>query len=53
MANPQHLEVAILGAGVSGLCMAIQLRKAGIASFEIFEKSQDVGGTWLDNSYPG
>lgn len=53
MANPQHLEVAILGAGVSGLCMAIQLRKAGIPSFEIFEKSQDVGGTWLDNSYPG
>ncbi len=53
MANRQHLEVAILGAGVSGLCMAIQLRKAGIPSFEIFEKSQDVGGTWLDNSYPG
>ena len=47
------LDVAILGAGVSGLCMGIQLKRAGITSFAIFEKSQDVGGTWLDNSYPG
>lgn len=47
------LDVAILGAGVSGLCTAIQLRKAGIESFAIFEKSDAVGGTWHDNSYPG
>ena len=53
MANEQPLDVAILGAGVSGLCMGIQLRKAGIPSFAIFEKSHDVGGTWNDNSYPG
>jgi cation diffusion facilitator CzcD-associated flavoprotein CzcO len=33
--------------------MGIQLRKAGFSSFTIFEKSNDVGGTWLDNSYPG
>ena len=46
-------DVAILGAGVSGLCMGIQLKRAGIPSFAIFEKSHDVGGTWLDNSYPG
>ena len=49
----KQLDVAILGAGVSGLCMGIQLIEAGIESFAIFEKSQDVGGTWLDNSYPG
>lgn len=53
MTSQQHLEVAILGAGVSGLCMGITLLEAGIPSFAIFEKSQDVGGTWLDNSYPG
>jgi cation diffusion facilitator CzcD-associated flavoprotein CzcO len=47
------LDVAVLGAGVSGLCMGIQLKRAGIASFAIFEKSHDVGGTWNDNSYPG
>jgi len=46
-------RVAILGAGASGLCMAIALKKAGIESFTIFEKSDGVGGTWRDNTYPG
>lgn len=46
-------EVAILGAGMSGLCMGIQLERAGIRSFQIFEKCQRVGGTWRDNTYPG
>ncbi len=45
--------IAILGAGISGLCMGIRLKLAGIDSFTIFEKSQRVGGTWYDNSYPG
>jgi cation diffusion facilitator CzcD-associated flavoprotein CzcO len=49
----KHLDIAILGAGVSGLCMGIQLKKAGIDSFVIYEKSQRVGGTWNDNTYPG
>ncbi len=46
-------SIAILGAGVSGLCMGIQLKRAGIESFTIYEKSDRVGGTWLDNAYPG
>lgn len=46
-------RIAILGAGISGLCMAIQLKKAGISSFTIYEKSNGVGGTWRDNTYPG
>ena len=45
--------IAILGAGVAGLCMAIALKKAGISSFTLYEKSDRVGGTWYDNSYPG
>lgn len=50
---PTSLRVAILGAGASGLGMAIALKKAGIDAFTIFEKSQGVGGTWRDNTYPG
>ncbi|HTO71842.1 MAG TPA: NAD(P)/FAD-dependent oxidoreductase [Myxococcota bacterium] len=46
-------SVLILGAGVSGLCTGIQLRKAGIHSFTILEKSGKVGGTWFENVYPG
>jgi cation diffusion facilitator CzcD-associated flavoprotein CzcO len=49
----KHLDIAILGAGVSGLCMGIQLKQAGIDSFTILEKSGRVGGTWNDNVYPG
>jgi len=33
--------------------MAIALKKAGIDTFTIFEKSGGVGGTWRDNTYPG
>ncbi|MFG1707934.1 flavin-containing monooxygenase [Nonomuraea sp. M3C6] len=46
-------SVAIIGAGFGGLCMAIQLERAGIRSYTVFEKADDLGGTWRDNSYPG
>ncbi|MEV0994804.1 NAD(P)/FAD-dependent oxidoreductase [Nonomuraea sp. NPDC050202] len=46
-------SVAIVGAGFGGLCMAIQLERAGIRSYTVFEKAGDLGGTWRDNSYPG
>ncbi|WP_236735366.1 flavin-containing monooxygenase [Mycolicibacterium peregrinum] len=45
-------HVAIIGAGLSGLCLAIRLEQAGIG-FTVFEKNDDVGGTWEENIYPG
>jgi 4-hydroxyacetophenone monooxygenase len=45
-------KVVIIGAGFSGLCTAIRLQEMGIP-FEILEKNADVGGTWLENQYPG
>jgi cation diffusion facilitator CzcD-associated flavoprotein CzcO len=33
--------------------MGIRLKKAGIESFTIYEKAEDLGGTWRDNTYPG
>ena len=53
MTHRRTLKVAIIGAGMSGLCMAVKLQDAGIDSFTIFEKADDVGGTWRDNTYPG
>lgn len=47
------MRVAILGAGASGICLGVKLLEAGLRDFTIFEKSQDVGGTWNDNRYPG
>lgn len=48
-----HRRVAIIGSGFSGLSLGIQLRRAGIDGFTIFEKSDRLGGTWRDNTYPG
>jgi 4-hydroxyacetophenone monooxygenase len=48
----QAADVVIIGAGMSGLYAAIQLRQAGIP-FVIVEKNDAVGGTWYENVYPG
>lgn len=46
-------EVVILGAGMSGLCAGVQLKRAGIHDFVMLEKQDGLGGTWWDNTYPG
>ncbi|MHA6792071.1 flavin-containing monooxygenase [Pseudonocardia bannensis] len=51
--TPRRVRIAIIGAGFSGLGMAIRLQQAGIGDFEILERADDIGGTWRDNSYPG
>jgi cation diffusion facilitator CzcD-associated flavoprotein CzcO len=50
--EPDH-EVAIIGAGLGGIGMAIALRRAGIDDFVVLERASDIGGTWRDNRYPG
>ncbi len=47
------VRVAIIGAGMSGICMGIKLQDAGIESFVIYEQAAEIGGTWRDNTYPG
>ena len=47
------VETLIIGTGFAGLCMAIQLQKAGRHSFMLLEKAEEVGGTWRENTYPG
>src|SRR5438874_434305 len=49
----EAVDVLIVGAGFSGLCMAIKLREAGMDSFLIIEKGEEIGGTWWYNRYPG
>ena len=51
-AAEQNLRVAVIGAGMSGLCAAIKLREFGL-EFTVFEKNDAVGGTWYENKYPG
>ena len=45
-------RIAIVGAGLGGLCAAIKAREAG-HQVSIFESADEVGGTWRANRYPG
>jgi 4-hydroxyacetophenone monooxygenase len=49
---PQGFDAIIVGAGASGICASIKLKDAGIP-FVVLERNDDVGGTWLENRYPG
>ncbi|MEA2213568.1 MAG: hypothetical protein QOF83_3516 [Solirubrobacteraceae bacterium] len=49
----QHFEIAIAGAGLAGVGMAIALKEDGRNNFVVLERAADLGGTWRDNSYPG
>jgi cation diffusion facilitator CzcD-associated flavoprotein CzcO len=49
----QKTKVAIIGAGFGGLAMSIRLLQSQMNDFVILEKTNDVGGTWRENQYPG
>jgi len=49
---PPDFSVLIIGFGAAGLLAALRLQEAGIP-YRIIEKNADVGGTWVENSYPG
>jgi cation diffusion facilitator CzcD-associated flavoprotein CzcO len=51
--QPWTHDVAIIGAGFSGLGCAIKLRAAGVTDLVILERADRVGGTWRDTRYPG
>ncbi|NDK91136.1 NAD(P)/FAD-dependent oxidoreductase [Gordonia desulfuricans] len=47
------VEIAIVGAGFSGLGAAIKLTQSGVDDYVILDRGRDFGGTWRDNTYPG
>ena len=48
----EKFHVVVVGAGISGISAAVQLKAAGIP-FVVIEKNAGVGGTWFENRYPG
>ena len=48
-----QVDVAIVGAGLAGLGVGIELKKQGLTNFVIFEGEDGVGGSWRTNTYPG
>jgi cation diffusion facilitator CzcD-associated flavoprotein CzcO len=49
---PETMNVAIIGAGLAGIITALAAAEAGVA-YEIFDRNDEVGGTWLTTTYPG
>jgi len=49
---PDDFHVLIVGAGVSGICAAVNLKAAGVP-FTVLEKNPQLGGVWQENRYPG
>lgn len=47
------MRFIIIGAGMAGMLAGIRLKERGDADFIIYEKGDDVGGTWRENHYPG
>jgi cation diffusion facilitator CzcD-associated flavoprotein CzcO len=48
-----NVDVAVVGAGFSGIGAAIALKRAGIDDFAVLEDGDGVGGAWHWNTYPG
>lgn len=46
-------SVAIIGAGFGGIAAAVALRRRGFDNIVVIERSDGVGGTWRQNTYPG
>lgn len=55
--KPRSLRVVCIGAGYSGLMLAYEAKYnrsfEGFIDLTIYDKNEDVGGTWLVNRYPG
>jgi cation diffusion facilitator CzcD-associated flavoprotein CzcO len=49
----EDLDVAILGAGWSGIMAGVHLHNAGVGNFRHIEHAGDFGGVWYWNRYPG
>ncbi len=50
----EHFEVAIVGAGISGVGAAYHLKaRCPWARFVVLETLESFGGTWLTHKYPG
>ncbi|KAL3473527.1 hypothetical protein BJX99DRAFT_233655 [Aspergillus californicus] len=48
------MRVVVIGSGISGIISSIRLRQR-IQNLDlvVYEKNADIGGTWLENRYPG
>lgn len=46
-------SVGIIGSGFGAIGVAVELRRHGHDDVRLWEKADDLGGVWRDNTYPG
>jgi cation diffusion facilitator CzcD-associated flavoprotein CzcO len=52
--STRKLKVLTIGAGYSGIQIAYQIQKyTKNVEHVVYEKNANIGGTWLENRYPG
>ncbi|KAG5789094.1 hypothetical protein H9Q69_011843 [Fusarium xylarioides] len=56
--QPRKLKVVCIGAGYAGLMLSYQYKHGDspleqFMDLKIYERNDDIGGTWLVNKYPG
>ncbi len=50
----RRIRVLSIGAGITGIMNAYNIQKlCENVEHIIYEKNHDIGGTWLENRYPG
>ena len=48
------LKVVVIGAGISGILAGIRFpQHVKDLDLVIYDKNEEVGGTWFENQYPG
>ena len=54
MSTPEHLDVLIVGAGISGVGAAYHLKSQSPGTrYAVLEAKDSFGGTWITHRYPG
>jgi cation diffusion facilitator CzcD-associated flavoprotein CzcO len=46
-------RIAVIGAGLGGVACAVNLSRAGLNDFTVYEQAPGPGGVWWHNTYPG
>lgn len=46
-------RIGIIGSGFGAIAVAVELKRAGHTDLRLWERSDDLGGVWRDNTYPG
>ena len=53
MSNSKQPRIVIIGAGMAGILSVIKFRETGYHDLVVYEKTDRIGGTWRENTYPG